>query len=173
MTHSKQGGCSQPLLHCLLPQHATTIARLTASKVMQPALAALLVASTSHKNCMTHSKQGDAASPCCMACCFNKPQDLHDSQQAMWMQPALAACLVAFVIWTTALSLHITQDCGLFSRTNTSRVHALVPRAAFLSLHMMQHCGLCRRTNASRMHALKPSKDSSCVHAHDAGWWSV
>jgi hypothetical protein len=95
MTHSKQGGCSQPLLHCLLPQHATTIARLTASKVMQPALAALLVASTSHKNCMTHSKQGDAASPCCMACCFNKPQDLHDSQQAMWMQPALAACLVA------------------------------------------------------------------------------
>jgi len=29
---------------------------------MQPALAALLVASTGHTNYMTHSKQGDAAS---------------------------------------------------------------------------------------------------------------
>jgi hypothetical protein len=62
---------------------------------MHPALAAWLVASTGHKNCMTHSKHGDAASPCCMACCFNKPQDLHDSQKALCVQPALAALLVA------------------------------------------------------------------------------
>ena len=63
MTHSKQGGCSQPLLHALLFQHATRIALLTASRVMQPALAALLAASTSHKNCMTHSKQAVCSQP--------------------------------------------------------------------------------------------------------------
>ena len=59
------------------------------------ARAAWLVASTGHKKCLTHRQHGDAASPCCMACCFNKPQDLHDSQKALCVQPALAALLVA------------------------------------------------------------------------------
>jgi len=62
---------------------------------MQPALVAWFVASTSHTTCITHSKQGGAASPCCIACCINKQQDLHDSQQARCVQPALAALLVA------------------------------------------------------------------------------